>query len=86
VVLKGHKELGKNNEIICPSENFVFLSDNSVINMRNIPKDDAYFALLIEFDCKDFKEIPHIGNHSSRTLNSDYFIGDVTPILKNCLQ
>jgi hypothetical protein len=64
----------------------VFLSDNPVINMRNISKDDAYFALLIEFDYRDFKGIPHIGNHSSRTLNSDYFIGEVTPTLKNCLQ
>jgi AraC-like DNA-binding protein len=35
---------------------------------------------------QDFKGIPHIGNHSNRTLNSDYFIGEVTPILNNCLQ
>jgi AraC-like DNA-binding protein len=86
VVLKGHKELGKNNETICPSESFVFLSDNPAINMRNIPKDNAYFALLIEFDYEDFGGIPYSSNHSNKTLNSDYFIGEVTSTLKNCLQ
>ena len=86
VVLKGHKELGKNNEIICPCENFVFLSDNPAINMRNIPKDNAYFALLIEFDYEDFEGVPHSSIHSNRTLNTDYFIGEVTCTLKNCLQ
>ena len=86
VVLKGHKELGENNAITCPSENFVFLSDNPAINMRNIPKDNAYFALLIEFDYEDFEGIPRGSNHANTTSNSDYFIGEVTSTLKNCLQ
>jgi hypothetical protein len=50
VVISGNKELGVDNEQTCHSGEFVFLSDNPSINMRNIPKDKEYFALLIEFD------------------------------------
>lgn len=50
VVLSGDKELGKDNEFVCHSGEFIFLSDSPSINMRNIPKDKEYFALLIEFD------------------------------------
>jgi hypothetical protein len=45
VVLNGYKELGKDNEITCLSNHFIFLSNSPAINMRNIPKDNAYFAL-----------------------------------------
>lgn len=86
VVLLGQKELGKKNEITCAAEHFVFLSDKPAINMRNIPKDNAYFALLIEFDYADFEGIPHEAHHLNKTLSADYFIGEVTPALKNCLQ
>jgi hypothetical protein len=57
VVLNGDKELGKDNELICHSGNFIFLSDSPAINMRNIPKDKEYFALLIEFDYQDFNDL-----------------------------
>jgi AraC-like DNA-binding protein len=88
VVLNGCKELGKgkNNEITCPSEHFVFLSDSPAINMRNIPQDNAYFALLIEFNYEDFNGIPHDKNFPNSNSMSDYFIGEVTPVIKNCLQ
>ncbi|MFT7412251.1 MAG: AraC-like DNA-binding protein [Paraglaciecola sp.] len=86
MVLKGHKELGKNNEITCLSEHFIFLSDSPAINMRNIPKDNAYFALLIEFDYEDFMGIPHGKNPTNSNSITDYFIGKITPTLKNCLQ
>ena len=81
VVLNGDKERGVNNELICPSGSFIFLSDSPSINMRNIPKSKEYFALLIEFDYEDFNGL------SVNTLNKkDYFIGEIQPDLEKCLQ
>jgi AraC-like DNA-binding protein len=81
VVLKGDKELGVNNELICHSGDFIFLSDSPSINMRNIPKSNEYFALLIEFDHEDFNGL------SVNTSNEkDYLIGKTTPDLEKCLQ
>lgn len=57
VVLHGNKELGKDNELICHSGDFIFLSDSPAINMRNIPKNKEYFAMLIEFDYQDFNDL-----------------------------
>ena len=37
-VLDGCKELGDNNETICPAGSFVFLSNSAKVDMRNIPQ------------------------------------------------
>lgn len=81
VVLSGQKKLGKQSEITCPSDHFIFLADSPAINMRNIPKDNAYLALLIEFEYQDFNGIP-LGNSDK----PDYLLGETTPALKACLQ
>jgi AraC-like DNA-binding protein len=81
VVMSGDKVLGKNNEINCHSGQFVFLSDSPSVDMRNIPKNNAYYALLIEFNYEDFENVP-----SSGAKKSDYFVGETTPALKKCLQ
>ncbi|MFT5705935.1 MAG: AraC-like DNA-binding protein [Oceanospirillaceae bacterium] len=81
VVLNGDKELGKENELTCHRGDFIFLSDSPAINMRNIPKDKEYFALLIEFDYQDFN-----GLQVSTSNSKDYFIGKATPELERCLQ
>jgi AraC-like DNA-binding protein len=81
VVISGDKVLGKNNDITCNSGQFIFLSDSPSVNMRNIPKDNEYFALLIEFNYEDFEGIP-----SSDVKKPDYFIGKTTLVLKKCLQ
>lgn len=39
-----------NAELVCSTSEFVFLPDSPAINMRNIPKEADYFALLIEFE------------------------------------
>ncbi len=80
VVLSGDKELGVDNEKTCHSGEFVFLSDSPSINMRNIPKDKEYFALLIEFDYQDFN-----GLQSNVSNKNDYFVGKTTTDLENCL-
>jgi len=81
VVLQGEKQLGENNELICNTGQFIFLSDSPAMNMRNIPKDREYFALLIEFDYQDFKDL-----HTREFSKRDYCIGITTNILENCLQ
>jgi len=80
-VLDGNKELGKNNEISCNKGNFIFLSDSPAINMRNIPKDNEYFALLIEFDYQDFDNLPVSSFNKQR-----YCLGEITFTLQKCLQ
>ena len=81
VVLSGNKELGKDNELICRAGSFIFLSDSPAINMRNIPNDNEYFALLIEFDYPDFDGLK-IGAFK----NKHHCIGQTTSTLEKCLQ
>lgn len=81
VVLSGCKELGKDHELICHAGHFIFLSDSPAINMRNIPKDEEYFALLIEFDYQDFN-----GLQNSAFNKQGYCIGATTSVLERCLQ
>ena len=80
IVLSGDKELGKDNELICHSGDFIFLSSSPAINMRNIPKGKEYFALLIEFDYQDFN-----GLQTSALNKQDYCIGKTTATLEKCL-
>ena len=81
VVLSGNKELGKDNELVCHTGDFIFLSDSPAINMRNIPNDEEYFALLIEFDHQDFDGL------QLNTFNKHHHcIGKVTPVFEQCLQ
>ena len=80
VVLNGTKELGKDSELVCQSGDFIFLSGSPAINMRNIPKDNEYYALLIEFDYQDFN-----GLQVSAVNNHHYSIGKTTPTLEKCL-
>ena len=86
-VLDGDKALsneGDNEgEIVCRAGDFIFLSDSPAINMRNIPREKEYFALLIEFDSEDFDAIS-LGN----TVKSDekFIVGDISTQLEKCLQ
>jgi AraC-like DNA-binding protein len=80
VVLSGIKKLGEQGELICHTGDFIFLSDRPGINMRNIPKDNSYFALLIEFDADDFKGVK-AHNNSPKS----YCIGKTTTQLEQCL-
>lgn len=81
VVLSGSKEFGKHSEVTCHSGDFIFLSDSPAINMRNIPKDKEYFALLIEFDYQDF-----YGFQLSAFSKQYFTVGKTTLVLEKCLQ
>lgn len=80
VVLSGDKELGDIERFTCHSGDFIFLSDNPALSMRNIPKNEEYFALLIEFD-------HHIFDGLTLTAPSkqNYCIGKTTQMLERCL-
>ena len=80
-VLSGVKELGKNNRIICPAGSFIFLSNRPTIDMRNIPNNHEYFALLIEFEHDDFNVF------KEKPIDSkEYINGEIAPVLENTLQ
>jgi len=80
IVLNGEKALGKDNELVCHSGDFIFLASSPAINMRNIPIGKEYFALLIEFDYQDFN-----GLQSSVFNKHNYCIGRITATLEKCL-
>jgi len=81
-VLDGDKKLGKKGEILCRAGDFIFLSDSPAINMRNIPKNNEYFALLIEFEYGDF-----VGISVENTINSseNFTVGEISIALEKCL-
>ncbi len=81
-ILSGNKKLGmEETEINCPSGSFVFLSNMPNISMRNIPSDQAYYALLIEFEYSDFDCLEH-REFSANT----HFQGEIAPRLEYTLQ
>lgn len=80
VILNGLKQLGKTGEITCIPNSFIFLANSSSIDMRNIPNQEEYLALLIDFDYDDFNGMTK-SHHNSKT----YIKGEVDNILKNAL-
>lgn len=73
-------ELTKSSELICRHGQFVFLSDSPAINMRNIPLDKEYYALIIEFDYQDFTGLQH-----RKLSKKHHYIADVESELEQCL-
>lgn len=80
-VLDGEKNLGDNSEIICPKGSFVFLSNSPTINMRNIPQDHEYFAVLIDFDYEDFTSFKAPPNKAKQ-----YCLGEIDSVLEKSLE
>lgn len=80
-VLAGVKQLGKDGEIVCPTGGFVFLSNNPTIDMRNIPVNEEYFAVLVEFDYVDFNQFTHQKSSAKK-----YFQGEIDYVLAKTLQ
>lgn len=80
VVLQGHKMLGRQETVTCRGQHFVFLSDSPALDMRNIPQDNGYFALLIEFEYDDF-----IGLPPSTAAKPAHLMGPLDNCLQQCL-
>ena len=79
-ILSGVKELGRTENIICEAGSFIFLSNSASIDMRNIPNQEEYFALLIEFDFDDFKDLPNPSGTSKKFVQ-----GQLNALLENAL-
>nr|WP_086938732.1 helix-turn-helix transcriptional regulator [Thaumasiovibrio occultus] len=80
MVLSGSKTLGPKDKITCPFGEFIFLPASSSINMRNIPANSNYLALLIEFEHADFD-----GLQVNAVSENDHYIGRACPTLNHCL-
>ncbi len=80
-VLSGNKNLIGGSETSCSAGNFIFLSNTDNITIRNIPGDDEYFALLIEFDFSDFDCFAY-----REAKQEEHFQGPIGPTLENTLQ
>lgn len=79
-ILRGVKQIGKDKPIECLSGSFLFLSNSLRMDIRNIPIEEEYFAVLIDFDYEDFKDIPKTSGTCKK-----YFQGEINPILANAL-
>lgn len=79
-ILNGTKQLGNTDLVECQSGSFVFLSNSPRIDMRNIPIQEEYFAVLIDFDHDDFSELPKNSLPSKK-----YFQGEINDLLTSTL-
>jgi len=79
VVLNGTKEIG-NGDLTCTVGDFVFLSNSPSLDIRNIPANKAYFALLITFEPEDFE-----GLAIHTTSPQHYCAGKAPAALTACL-
>lgn len=84
VVLDGEKRLGQSSDIVCSTGNFVFLSNSPNIDMRNIPSEKEYCALLIGFEHRDFEDIRAKTKANTKSAET-YFTGDLNPHLEKTL-
>ncbi len=87
-ILSGYKQLGK-DKVVCPTGSFVFLSNCPNIDMRNIPSNEEYLAILIDFDYSDFNQFNDIPNNrepnDKRNNNKKYFQGEINELLSTAL-
>jgi AraC-like DNA-binding protein len=82
-VLGGRKTLGRGEPLDCPAGSFILLSNRTGIDMRNIPDDGEYFALLIEFEFEDFHCLPA---RAARARATPFVQGALVPALQKTLQ
>ncbi|MTW05164.1 helix-turn-helix domain-containing protein [Duganella ginsengisoli] len=80
-VLAGVKHLGRDAELVCPAGSFVFLPNSPTIDMRNIPVNEEYCAMLIDFDHADFHQFQR-----SAVPARPHLLGPVDAVLAKTLQ
>lgn len=80
-VLDGRKEVGQDPKVTCTAGNFIVFGDGFGVDMRNIPSNDTYFAVLIEFEKQDFADF-----HSSHSKKARLFVGSIEQTLQLALQ
>ncbi len=78
-ILNEEKHLGGPTAHCCRAREFIFLSNKTSVDMRNIPEQE-YYALLIEFDVSDFSHLAAKNN-----TDDSYCIGQTTYELERVL-
>ena len=71
-VLSGKKEIGQDPKVECTAGNFIVFGDGFGVDMRNIPNNDTYFAMLIEFEKQDFADF-----NSAHSKTARLFVGNI---------
>ena len=82
VVLNGCKIVGNETKVACNVGNFVFFTDVQTMNMRNIPANTNYFAVLVEFEFSDFDN-NIINNNTNKS--ETYTFGKANNALYKCI-
>ena len=82
IILSGCKVIGNKTKLACNTGDFIFFTDVQSMNMRNIPANTNYFALLIDFEFSDFNDTSININPKK---NNEYTAGKVNPALYKCI-
>lgn len=82
IILDGHKIIGNQTKLTCNLGEFIFFTDMQSIDMRNIPSNSNYMALLIEFEFSDFYDLPF---KTENNKHSDYTVGRINDSLCKCV-
>lgn len=80
-VLSGSKSVGRTDQNTCHAGEFIFFGDGIDVDMRNIPKGNCYYALLIEFEAEDFELFDELPPRQT-----GYFVGSLPIILSQSLE
>lgn len=81
IILSGNKIVGDRHKSICSSGEFIFFPCIQSMNMRNIPKESNYLALLIEFEISDFLRLAAPSENKN-----EFIIGKVNHDFEQCIK
>lgn len=80
LVLRGEKKLGDRMDLTCNEGQFIFLSETPEVTISNVPGNEGYISLFIEFEHNDFDDIKLMPIKNER-----HFIGEQSAILIQCI-
>lgn len=84
-VLKGNKELGSEPAFNVAAGHFAWLPGSAFVDMRNIPCQSNYLALLLEFEPQEFDALP-LEEHSDSAYISGLLNEELTLALTQFIE
>ncbi|MWP63017.1 Helix-turn-helix domain-containing protein [Gilliamella bombicola] len=82
IILNGHKLVGNKTKYTCNVGEFIFFTNMQSVDMRNIPSNSNYLALLIEFEFSDFYNLPL---KTEKIKYEGYTTGSINDSLGKCV-